>query len=212
MQTLRSPGGCPWDREQTPTTLAPYILEEACELIDAIESEDPQLILDELGDLLLQVVFQAQIFSEQGDFNFDDVAASINSKLLRRHPHVFESDQNDDTGVDLDLQWEKIKGQEELSQKVHKSATGHLPSRLPALQYAQKLVSRATRAGLQNRLPVITLPESPVPVVEESLEEKELGEFLLQLVILAQNAGLDAEQVLRQTTRKLQSEMETLSE
>ena len=90
MSTLRGPGGCPWDAEQTPESLAPYILEEACELIDAIEAGDKNEIMDELGDLLLQVVFQARIFEENGLFDFDDVANTISEKLIRRHPHVFK--------------------------------------------------------------------------------------------------------------------------
>ena len=93
MHALRAPGGCPWDAAQTPESLAPYIIEEACESIEAIETGTPEMIADELGDLLLQIVFQAEIAAERGQFDFADVAAGINAKLVRRHPHVFGGQQ-----------------------------------------------------------------------------------------------------------------------
>lgn len=206
MQILRSENGCPWDMEQTPDSLTPYILEEASELVDAIEVGDANLIMDELGDLLLQVVFQAQIFSEQGDFDFDDIAKSINKKLVRRHPHVFEPDGIDRDQNELDRQWEKIKRRETLSQKVHKNPIGHIPSRLPSLQFAQKLISRLIRSGheelLPNNIQLETIMTSPTN------SQETFGQLFLQLIIAAEKAGLDAEQSLRKTTRDLLSRWE----
>ena len=142
MQELRAPDGCPWDAEQTPESLTSYILEEACELIEAIEEGAPELILDELGDLLLQVVFQAQIFSERNQFDFHDVATGITDKLVRRHPHVFNRDEADVLATQLDKQWDKIKRSEATYNKT--CLADHLPSTLPSLQRAQKLVSPET--------------------------------------------------------------------
>jgi MazG family protein len=201
MQILRSDNGCPWDMEQTPESLTPYILEEASELVDAIESGDANLIMDELGDLLLQVVFQAQIFSEQGLFDFNDIAESINKKLVRRHPHVFEPDGIERNQNELDLQWETIKRRETLSQKVHKNQIGHIPSRLPSLQLAQKLISRLIRSKHEGLLPNEINLEAIMTSQTNSGET--FGQLFLQLIIAAEKAGLDAEQSLRIATRDL---------
>jgi MazG family protein len=206
MRALRAPNGCPWDIEQTSDSLAPYILEEACELIDAIEGENPEVVLDELGDLLLQVVFQAQIYEEQGLFNFDDVAAGIGEKLIRRHPHVFESGGNSTPSDELDQQWDRIKSSEKTNNK--NCLADHLPNNLPALQKAQKLVSRMKRNKRTEELPKMrkSLVQPDYPESEqENLEisQEVLGQTLFELVRLAQNAGLDAESALRQTTKKI---------
>ena len=198
MRTLRSPNGCPWDAEQTPESLTPYILEEACESIEAIESGSPEMIADELGDLLLQIVFQAQIFSEREHFDFADVAAGINAKLVRRHPHVFARQEADLTAEELDTQWESIKREE---QSGHRSTPPHplgrLPVNLPALQRAQKLMARAMRTGLDKKEPF------PQLATGRRLTEDELGRALLTLAKQAEMSGLDAEQALRRTIRKL---------
>lgn len=194
MQALRAENGCPWDAQQTAESLTPYILEEACELVDAIESGDQTLILEELGDLLLQVVFQAQIFSEQQLFDFYDVAEGIAEKLVRRHPHVFVRQGSQTITRDLDKQWEEIKSAEENNKKY--CLADHLPSKLPALQRAQKLVSRARKANQHELLPCsgfdIALPKQ--------LDEESLGKILFDLVKAAHAAGLDAEAALRKTT------------
>lgn len=196
MRALRNPGGCPWDAEQTPSSLAPYILEEACETIEAIETGSPQRIADELGDLLLQVVFQAQIFSERGEFDFADVAAGINAKLVRRHPHVFADATANLSPGDLAEQWEQIKRQELTS---HVRSPGHPlgepPRTLPALQRAQKLIAKAVRMGVpMGRI------ASQCPSIK--MTEDEIGTALLSLVGQAESSGLDAEQALRLATRK----------
>jgi len=195
MRTLRAPGGCPWDAEQTPESLAPYILEEACETIEAIESGVTEMIVDELGDLLLQIVFQAQIFSERGGFDFADVVSGINAKLVRRHPHVFASHVLIITAEELAAQWERIKQEERTRHPLH--PLGQLPGNLPALQRAQKLIARAIRMGIDAEQPF------PQPQAERKLTEEELGMALLSLARQAEFSGLDAEQALRQTVRHI---------
>jgi MazG family protein len=210
MQILRSPKGCPWDAEQTPQSLTPYIMEEACELIDAIETGTDEMIKEELGDLLLQVIFQAQIFAEQGKFNFDDIADTINDKLLRRHPHVFSSNDPNLNNHQLDQQWEEIKQAEKRLTNRRTCLADHLPNRLPALQRAQKLVSRLHKTGLSRYLretDVVTSPRSSSDRVASTTQaissESELGYHLFHLVIKAEKAGFDAERALRQVIQKV---------
>lgn len=210
MRRLRAPGGCPWDASQTPQSLVPYILEEACELIDAIESNDTAKIIDELGDLLLQVVFQARIFEEQQLFDFSDVARAIAEKLVRRHPHVFAPEDSSEN-VDLDRQWERIKQGEAVSAKS--CLADHLPSRLPALQSAQKLLNKTARRGDLAKLPAMDEGNWSALITSESspadLDDKTLGLALFQLTRLADQAGLDAETslriFLRSTIKKIES-------
>lgn len=204
MRRLRAPDGCPWDASQTPQSLAPYILEEACELIDAIESEDTEKVIDELGDLLLQVVFQARIFEERQLFDFSDIARAIAEKLIRRHPHVFAPDAGGQN-VDLGRQWESIKQSEAVSAKS--CLAEHLPSRLPALQSAQKLLHKTAQRADLDKLPVMNATDwSALFGADENLtaqlDEKRLGLALFQLTRLADQAGLDAETSLRKFLRK----------
>jgi MazG family protein len=197
MQALRAPGGCPWDAGQTPESLAPYIIEEACEAVEAIETGEPARVLDELGDLLLQIVFQAQIFAERGQFDFADVAAAITVKLQRRHPHVFAGDTSASSAEELARQWERIKRGELAAQPAATRSPHHLPRHLPALQRAQKLVSRSRRGGFSvDRLPSCCPDRS-------GLSEEALGLSLLTLVQQAEACGLDAEQALRRLLQKL---------
>ena len=211
MYDLRAPDGCPWDAEQTPESLVPYILEEACELIDAIEEGDPEQILDELGDLLLQVVFQAQIFAERGLFDFNDVADGIAEKLLRRHPHVFARKTQAVPVADLDTQWENIKNSEATQNKS--CLADHLPGKLPALQRAQKLVARAYKAKRHQELPLGSEMGERIQLLaghDQAFEinEESLGMLLMYLVRMAHDAGLDAETALRKTTRQILQELE----
>jgi XTP/dITP diphosphohydrolase len=185
MDRLRSPGGCPWDREQTHASLAPYLLEEAHETLEAIDSGDPAHLREELGDLLLQVVFHARIAEERQSeaWSVDDVAAGITEKLVRRHPHVF-ADAQAPTAAHVEQAWERLKAAE----KQRASVLDGIPASLPALAAAQKTVSRARRAGLPE--PPATPPASPG-------DEAALGAALLALVASAEAAGVDAEQALR---------------
>ncbi len=201
MNELRSPGGCPWDRQQTPESLAPYILEEATEVIDAIESGNPEAVRDETGDLLLQVVFIARIFEERGLFSFSDVAEGITEKLVRRHPHVFGDSGRTLSHAELDRQWEAIKRRENAPAPETSHPLGHIPSHLPALQRAQKILDRAQKCGLALSGPAVaadTLSDRPTAA--------ELGAALFGLVVRTRAAGFDAEQILRQHLRNLLAE------
>lgn len=182
MDRLRSPGGCPWDAEQTHTSLLPYLLEESHELAEAVESDDRAGMREELGDVLLQVVFHARIATEHPDdpFDVDDVAADLVAKLVRRHPHVF-ADAEVASMAGLHTQWDRIKRAE----KGRSSALDGVPRSLPALARAQKIAARAGRAGLA----------APVPD-----DADELGVRLLGLVRQAHADGVDAEGALRRAT------------
>lgn len=138
MATLRAANGCQWDRKQTPQSLKPYILEEAYELLEAIDTGDPECICDELGDLLLQVVFQAQIFSEADVFSLKDVADSISSKLERRHPHLFAAASHEEH----QHRWEEIKQQERAARGQSNKVADRIPNTLPALKRADKALQK----------------------------------------------------------------------
>jgi len=181
MDRLRSPGGCPWDAEQTHRSLAPYLLEEAYETLEAIETGDVPALREELGDLLLQVLFHARLAEEaEPGFDIDDVAGDLVAKLTRRHPHVF-ADVNADTAEQVAANWDEIKRAE----KRRESVTDGVPLGQPALALAAKLVSRSARAGL----PV------PPPAGDG------IGERLLAVVADAVAAGIDPELALRETAR-----------
>ncbi len=192
MDRLRSPGGCPWDAEQTHASLAPYALEEAYELVEAIEHDDRAGLREELGDLLLQVVFHARVAAEHADSPFDvqDVAADLVAKLVRRHPHVFADERAAPDDEGRHIAWDRIKREE----KARASVLDGVPLALGALARAQKLVARAQRAGL-------TVP-TPAPATSagSSIDADELGAQLFALVVRARAAGLDAEGELRRTT------------
>jgi XTP/dITP diphosphohydrolase len=185
MDRLRSPGGCPWDREQTHRSLATYLIEEAYETLEAIET-DPTHLREELGDLLLQIVFHARIAEEQetDPYSIDDVAAGIVTKLISRHPHVF-GDADAATAAHVEARWDELKNAE----KGRTSALEGIPSALPALALAAKTISRATRARVAPEAPAVD-PTLPV------------GELLLAVVARAHAEGLDPEQELREAVRR----------
>jgi XTP/dITP diphosphohydrolase len=186
MDRLRSPGGCPWDAEQTHESLVRYLLEEAHELAEAIETGDRAGMREELGDVLLQVVFHARVAAEDpaDPFTIDDVAADLVAKLRRRHPHVFAGAEV----TDLHAQWAAIKQEE----KQRASVLDGIPPTLGALAHAQKVLGRTDRAGLMHLLP-------PAPAPEE--DPVDLGQELLALVERARRAGIDAEGALRAAVR-----------
>jgi XTP/dITP diphosphohydrolase len=201
MDRLRSPGGCPWDAEQTPESLVPYLIEEAHELVEAIESRDRTHMAEELGDVLLQVVFHARIAQEHPDspFGIDDVAGGIVDKLVRRHPHVFaevdaEVDGEVDAGVaattaeDVAANWERIKADE----KPHRtSPLDGIPAGLSALARANKAAGRLHQAGLGD-------------VLGAAAQGEDVGPRLLMLVLEARRAGVDPEAALRAVVRDLE--------
>lgn len=185
MDRLRSPGGCPWDAEQTPRTLLPYLLEEAYELIEAIELDDREHVREELGDVLLQVMFHARIAEEDAaaPFSIDDVAAGIVEKLVRRHPHVF-ADVSVGSADEVNRNWEAIKAEE----KGREGPFEGIPAALPALARAQKMLGRARRSGLDPLASTDGGPPRRDPVVAA----------LLEAVDRAEAAGTDAESALRE--------------
>lgn len=217
MRRLRDPdNGCPWDRRQDFRSIVPHTLEEAYELAEAIENNDRDSIRDELGDLLFQVVFYAQLGSEAGWFDFEAVAATIGAKLERRHPHVF-ADTQADTEAEVSSQWERIKAAErrESAAVSEPGALHGVAVSLPALTRARKLQKRAAHVGFDwpDAAPVIAK-------VEEELEEfrcelattdnhdrmeEEFGDFLFACVNLARHAGIDPETALRRANRKFES-------
>ncbi|MCU1431098.1 MAG: nucleoside triphosphate hydrolase [Actinotalea sp.] len=214
MDRLRSPGGCPWDAEQTHASLAPYAVEEAFEVVEAIESGTRADLREELGDLLLQVVFHARVAVEHptDPFDLDDVAAAIAAKLRRRHPHVF-GDATVRDAAHVSARWDEIKAGE----KPRTSVLDGVPVALPALARAQKVLARADRAGL-GHLHAASAPEParPGPPSEVRLpgehsaagaHEADLGERLLRTVAEAQRLGIDAEAALRASVRLLEERL-----
>ena len=191
MARLRSPTGCPWDREQDHMTLRFHAVEEVYELIDAIEAGDEYEIKEELGDLLLQVVFHCQLAQERGAFDFDAVARNISEKLVRRHPHVFgEGDAK--TVDEVWTQWEKIKKAEKAGTKSdRRSALDGIPRHLPALMYAEKLIKKAHKAKLTDKYLNV-----------DNTTKEELGEQLFALARLAHGQGWSAEDLLRGEIKK----------
>ncbi len=206
MAKLRDPqGGCPWDLEQDFRSIAPYTLEEAYEVADAIERGDLQDLRDELGDLLLQVVFHARLASEQGAFDFHDVVAGICDKMTRRHPHVFASASVESAAAQT-VAWEQLKADERAARAPGRGLLDDVPVGLPALTRARKLGSRAARAGFD-------WPDAAGPrakVAEELAEldeaaagedrarvEHELGDLLFAVVNHARHLEVDPESALR---------------
>jgi XTP/dITP diphosphohydrolase len=183
MDRLRSPGGCPWDAQQTHGSLATYLLEETYETLEAIETGDREHLREELGDLLLQVVFHARIAEEdEQPWSVDDVAAGIVAKLVRRHPHVFAAEAGVTTAADVEATWHSRKAAE----KERESAVEGVPMALPALSLAGKLMHRAAAHG----------------VAVDAADDDGIGSRLMLLVAEAQAAGLDAEGELRAAARR----------
>jgi len=198
MDRLRSPGGCPWDAAQTHATLVPYALEEAYEVAEAIEAGDRSGMREELGDLLLQVVFHARVAQEHPDdpFDLDDVARGIVAKLVRRHPHVFGADAAPDAAA-VHVRWEQIKQAE----KQRESVLDGIPLALGALARSQKVVARTRRSGLDDALLAGSLD------VSDAEPARRIGERLLALVIEAESVGVDAETALRDAARRVETEV-----
>ncbi len=202
VERLRAPGGCPWDREQTHASLKRNLLEECYEVLEAIDSDDPQLLAEELGDLLVQVGFHADIAREAGHFDLGDVLTKINQKLIRRHPHVF----GDATAADareVERNWEKIKEAERQEQGVEKSVVDGIPKDLPALTAAQLMQDRVVRVGFDWDDIDQVLNKLAEEVDElrraESHQEKvhELGDVLFMIVNLSRWLDIHAEDALR---------------
>lgn len=191
MASLRSPQGCPWDREQDHMTLRTHAVEEVYELMDAIEAGDDHEMAEELGDLLLQVVFHCQLARERGAFDFEQVARRITDKLLRRHPHVFGDVKVKDVD-EVWANWEKIKHAEKHGTKhARPSALDGIPKHLPALARAEKLVKKARKAKLP----------APAPKIAAA-SKRQLAERLYDLAAFAQAKGWSAEELLRTEVKR----------
>jgi tetrapyrrole methylase family protein/MazG family protein len=203
---LRAPDGCPWDREQDHRTLARHLLEETHELLEAIDADDDAAIRDELGDLLLQVTFHAQIAADDGRWDIDDVADALVAKLVHRHPHVFGD--VDVTGSDEVLvNWEKLKAEETGRRKA---VDEDIPATLPALARAAKVQRRAAGWGFtwRSRERAFGKLREEVEELADAAEdpgraEDELGDVLLAVVAVSRQLGLDAESALRRATTRL---------
>lgn len=214
MKQLRDPeDGCPWDLEQNFDTIAPYTIEEAYEVAEAIANKDYRNLEEELGDLLLQVVFHSQMASEQGLFDFDQVAQGIREKLIRRHPHVFTRSSNTVSASQVSQTWDAIKAQEK--QQRGEVKTSHLDgvsNGLPAMVRAEKLQKKAAKVGFDWDDPkaVIAKLREEIDEVEEAIlgehstdaVESEVGDVLFCVVNLARHLKLDAEHALRRTNNK----------
>ena len=215
MAALRTPGsGCPWDLEQNFRTIAPYTLEEAYEVADAIARNDLPGLKDELGDLLLQVVFHARMAQEQGAFDFPDVVETIATKLIRRHPHVF-ADADGKTAKAVEGLWERIKAEEkaERGEAPHTGALAGVPVGLPALTRALKLQTKAGRVGFDWNDPraVLAKIREEAAEIEAELDRgdkaamaAEVGDLLFAVVNLARHLDADPEGVLRETNLKFE--------
>jgi tetrapyrrole methylase family protein/MazG family protein len=208
---LRSPEGCPWDREQTHESLKPHLIEECYELIDAIDAADDKELKEELGDLLLQVVLHSQMASEEKRFDLDDVAAVIADKLVNRHPHVFGETRLPDSEAVL-RQWEVIKRAEK---QERRSVLDGVPKGLPALARAQKVQGKAARVGFdwnkaEGALEKVREELSEVESAPENDLHEEIGDLLFALVNFARKKELDAEQLLNQATTKFAVRFQTM--
>lgn len=191
MDRLRSPGGCPWDAAQTHASLVTYLIEESYETVEAIEAGDDDALREELGDLLLQVVFHARIAEEHDPaWTIDDVAGGIVAKLVARHPHVF-GDATADTAAHVEARWDELKRVE----KGRTSAVDGVPLGQPALSLAAKLLGRVERAA-------IDVPAPDLALEDAFSSEEALGDALLAIVVEARRHGLDAERALRGAGRR----------
>jgi tetrapyrrole methylase family protein / MazG family protein len=215
MARLRGPFGCPWDREQTPQTLKKYLIEEAYEALEAIETGKPAELQEELGDLLLQIAFLAQIADEKGQFDFADVVHTLVLKLVRRHPHIFPSRDMEipiqpQNGREVRKIWRRVK-EREAGGKEKRSILDGLPLSLPGLIRAQRMTERAARVGFdwpsiqgvweKIREEIGELKDAGMGKSRKA-KEAELGDLLFSLVNLARHYGLSAEEALRKANRR----------
>lgn len=214
MARLRAPDGCPWDREQDHQSLTPYLVEETYEVVEAIESGAPGDLCEELGDLLLQVVFHAQLAAEAGHFDLQDVIDGISEKMERRHPHVFGDERADDAHA-VRTRWEALKRAE------GKSTFGGVPLALPALLRATRVGEKAARLGFDWKQvePVLAKVREELDELEAELAagdgaegrvSEELGDVLFSVCNLARHLGLEAEGSLRAATRRFEHRFEAV--
>ena len=228
VRILRAPGGCPWDREQTHASLRPFVLEEAYEVLEAIESGSPTQLQEELGDFLFEAVFLAQISEEAGDFTIGDAIDAICAKLVRRHPHVFARQATDApiTSDQVIEKWEQIKARERAASgtpdKRQSTTLSGVPKTLPALLRAYEVSARAAAVNFDWQTPgdVLTKIDEEVSEVRQEVEsgatghlsraEEEMGDLLFAIASLSRKLGVEPEAALRRATDKFSSRFETM--
>ena len=228
MTTLRGPDGCPWDREQTTESLKPYLLEEVYEVLEAIDAKDPLALKEELGDLLLQILFHSQIASEQDQFSYQDVNKALGDKLIRRHPHVFQKKAQNSPATSSEVlrQWEQLKQQEKSQRQALPSALSTVPKISPALQRAAQVQKRASGVGFdwntieptlqkfkeeldelyEATVTIADSSEKPQAALQTNLPhpdiEAEFGDVLFSMVNVSRFLRINPEEALRKATNK----------
>jgi MazG family protein len=219
MAMLRGPDGCPWDKEQTLKSLRTYLLEETYETLEAMESGCSDQICEELGDLLLEIVFITRICEEDGSFSLEDVASGIIDKLIRRHPHVF-GDEKVDGSREAIGRWEAIKGEERIS-KGKKSVLDGVPPALPALLRAHRIADKASMVGFDWEKPEEALEKVEEEIIElreaiaagdQRAIEEELGDLLFSVASVGRHLGNDPEAALQGANRKFTSRFKQVEE
>ena len=222
MDRLRDPGGCPWDREQTLHSLAPYFLEEAYEVVDAISGDDPEKLCEELGDLLLQIVFVARIAREKKWFNIDDVCEKISEKMIRRHPHVF-SNREVSGSTEVLQNWEEIKRAERAGTD-ERSVLDGVPNSLPALLKAYRMTEKAAAVGFDWRKPadvMVKMHEEMAELEEELIRgestanervKAEMGDVLFVVANLARHLKVEPETALQITNATFMRRFKAMEE
>jgi MazG family protein len=220
MQRLRGPAGCPWDREQTPTSLKPYLIEEAYEVLEALETGEPAALCEELGDLLFQVIFHVQIASEHEAFTMADLLGRLAAKMVSRHPHVFGEASARTPGEAL-AQWETMKQREAAAQGRRRSIIAGVPRALPSLLRAQRIQSKAARVNFDwpDAAAAWAKVEEEMGEAARALArgdrtalEEELGDALFSLVNVARLSGLDADEALRRAIEKFHRRFTTMED
>jgi MazG family protein len=216
MTTLRGPDGCPWDRKQTLPSLKPFIIEEAYEVVDAIDRDDRRALAEEVGDLLLEAVFVAELTREEGSFDIYDSITAIHEKLVRRHPHVFGDVEAKDAEQVL-VNWEKLKNEERKAED--KSLLAGVPQALPALLKASRLTEKAARVGFDWRgaADVFTKLDEELQEVHEAIRSgvesnvhDEIGDLLFTIANLARKLNVNPEEALQSTNRKFTTRFESM--
>ena len=215
MRTLRSPAGCAWDREQTLSSLRPFVLEEAYEVVEAMDRDDPVALCDELGDLMLEAVFVAQICAETGHFTIVDATNAIINKLIRRHPHIFDRDGTGPTGElsarEVKEQWERIKTQERAGNHDNATLLDGIPKALPSLLRASRIGARTANVGFDWNAAsgVIDKADEEIAELRDAISngdsahiQEELGDLLFTIANLARKLQIDPESALRTANEK----------